>query len=693
MFYLTTSRPYTNATPHLGTAIDVIYADCLNRFFKRLFGHSFWSMGTDEHSFKIVKKAEELQISPQEFVDAKYQEFDQIFKSLDCLADNFVQSSSPKHKWFANLAFEKLLAKDLIYKKSYEGLYCTGCEDFYSGSQLIDGKCPIHTNLEIQKVAEENYFFRLTTFKEKLLKYLGQELETELQTDLQKKMEIKLQDELESELENSEDYKNLQKLEKELFLEKQNLKNGNQKAKNSQKPHKHGPNCNHDHDHQNEDENPHSHTDSEHSQNNKVLPVFVPDESVLVEMINFAGNLQDISISRQKSRINTDWGVPIESDKEHLMYVWFEALLTYLTPLIPDELWQNWENANLDKNLEMQKTLESEVWELLEDNLPQNLQIIGRDNAKFHLIIWPSVLFGLDLEPIESCLVHGMITDNLGRKFAKSLGNGVELEDFLAKMGMEGVRFFVLHDCNSVGDTSFDWTRVIESYNSNLANNLGNLVVRITNLVEKFMDGFVDLDKFEADNWQLLSQNKIILNPNKKAEKTSKNSKESSEKNHFSNSQIPENSSKLDNLENSQNFADLKTKNEEKSILQNSQNEIDFAGLKLEYLVDFNGVYQNLFDLRPEIAFANLLEESTRINRFLENTKPWSLGKNLEQNQTKIEQILTISTWNLLQIGRVLSVFLPQSGAKIVEILTEIKIKKAEIIFPKIELEKIENKS
>ena len=613
MFYLTTSRPYTNATPHLGTAIDVIYADCLNRFFKRLFGHSFWSMGTDEHSFKIVKKAQEIGILPQEFVDTKYAEFTQIFQNLDCLADNFVQSSSPKHKWFANLAFEKLLAKDLIYKKSYEGLYCTGCEDFYTGSQLIDGKCPIHVNLEIQKVAEENYFFRLTSFKDELLQYLGQ---------------------------NSE-ITNLENLEE---TEKTQVKNS-KKPKNSHKTHKHGPNCNHNIELQIEKE-------TLEKEKKEILPVFVPDESVLVEMINFAGDLHDISISRQKSRINTDWGVPIERDKEHLMYVWFEALLTYLTPLIPDELYGNSQSSNL----EMQKTVESEVWQLLEDNLPQNLQIIGRDNAKFHLIIWPAILFGLDLEPIESCLVHGMITDSLGLKFAKSLGNGVELENFIAKMGVEGVRFFVLHDCNSIGDTSFDWQRVVESYNSNLANNLGNLVVRITNLVEKFLDGFVDLDKFEADNWEILSQNKIILNPNKKTK------------------------NKLQN-----NLQKTGNENDQKPNL--TKTEFEFENLKLEYLVDFNGVYQNLFDLRPEIAFQNLLGESTRINRFLENTKPWALGKNLEQNQAKIEQILTISTWNLLQIGRSLSLFLPQSGAKIVEILTEIKIKKAEILFPKIELE------
>jgi methionyl-tRNA synthetase len=397
MYLITTSRPYTNARPHMGTAIDAIWADCFNRFFGRLHdGNTYFSMGTDEHSFKIADKAKELGISPKEFVDEKYTEFKNFYDALDIVADDFCQSSDLKHYWLANLAWDKLVSKNLIYKKTYQGLYCKGCEDFYAPSQLIDGRCPIHTNLEIQKVDEENYFFRLSAFKDEIMEYL----ET----------------------------------------------------------------------------------------------VVVPDRSVIVEMKNFAKDLEDISISRDRSRLSIDWGIPVNSDPKHVMYVWFEALLTYLTPLVDPDLWKEWQAAS-DKSI-----VEEKVWSQLSLRLPQNLQIIGRDNAKFHLIIYPAILAGLQLPKIEKCLIHGMITDSLGRKFAKSLGNGFEIDEYISKFGTEGVRFYVLHDVNSVGDTSFDWQRAVDSYNSNLADNLGNLVVRVTNLVEKNLNGFVDLDDVNVED-------------------------------------------------------------------------------------------------------------------------------------------------------------------------------------------------
>lgn len=507
MLYLTTSRPYTNATPHLGTAMDAVYADCLNRFFRRVHGQTFFSMGTDEHSFKIVDKAKELGTTPKEFVDAKYIEFQNLYQQLDIVFDNNLQSSDPKHYWVANLVWEKLKSKGLIYKKNYHGLYCVGCEDFYSESQLVDGRCPIHHNLEIQKVNEENYFFKLASFQPQILEYL----ET----------------------------------------------------------------------------------------------VKINDPSVILEMKNFAVDLQDISVSRDRSRLSMDWGIPVNSDSGHLMYVWFEALQTYLTPLIPDELFNNWTEADVD----LRKTIELEVWEILKDDLPQNLQIIGRDNAKFHLIIWTATLFALELEPIESFLVHGMINDKHGRKFAKSAGNGITLEDALSKFGKDGTRFVILHELNSVGDSNLDPDRAVESYNANLANNLGNLVVRVTNLVEKMLGGLVNFDPM-----------------------------------------------------------DLKTT----------------GSLKFE--VDLNGVYKELDNLAPEKAFRLLIAEATRINQYLEAHKPWELAKDAEKNQVKIKSVLTVASINLQLIAETLSIFLPDSGGQIVEILNQDKITKAPAIFPRIEV-------
>lgn len=394
MYYITTSRPYTNASPHLGTILDPIYADVYSRFQRRLLGYEkvFFSMGTDEHSAKIADKAMELGIAAQDYVDSKYNEFEHAFDSLDIAYDNFIQSSNPKHKWIANLVWQKLEKSGYIYKKSYEGLYCKGCEDFYSPSQLVNGHCPIHTNLEITTLQEENYFFKLSSLKEIITKYL----------------------------------ENVQ----------------------------------------------------------------VNDKSVIAESLNFVADLQDISISRDKSRLSMDWGVSIASDPAQVMYVWFEALITYLTPLIDDEIFDNWQNADTD----FKTSVESEVWDIFRHDLPQNLQVIGRDNVKFHLVIWAGMLLAMDLPPIATIIVHGMVNDSQGRKFAKSLGNGVQLEELQKLLGSDGVRFFVLYYCNSRGDTNFDWTKLVEMYNANLANNLGNLVNRITTLIEKHLQGLIDMN-------------------------------------------------------------------------------------------------------------------------------------------------------------------------------------------------------
>lgn len=501
MYYITTSRPYTNALPHLGTVMDPIYADAYTRFRRQMGDKVFFSMGTDEHSFKIANRAIELGLPPQEYANNQYELFDICFKSLDIQADNFIQSSDPKHKWTANLIWNVLVEKNLIYKKKYSGLYCIGCEDFYAESQLVKGKCPVHFNLEIQNVEEDNYFFKLTSFKTELIEYL-----------------------------------------------------------------------------------------------NKVK---INNPSIKIEMLNFVDDLKDISISRDKSRLEVEWGVVVEADPTNLMYVWFEALITYLTPLIPDELHENY----LESDSDIKTTIEKEIFNIFKTELPQKLQVIGTDNSKFHLVIWPAILIALDLPPIESLIIHGMVNDSEGKKFAKSLGNGIEYQEVVDKLGAEGVRFFVLNYCNSNSDTNFDWNKLIENYNACFVKNLGNLVMRITTLIEKNLNGIIDI-------------------------------------------------------------------------------EIDFV---TNIDIDISKIYSELETLRPENASRQLFIEISKINNYLEQTKPWALAKNMEENQNKILEILSSALLSLKSLLPALSIFYPKAAERIDLVISSDLIQKSEILFERIE--------
>lgn len=504
-YYITTSRPYTNATPHLGTILDPVYADVYARFNRLLGQQVFFSMGTDEHSSKIADEASKQGVSPQEFVNTKYQEFKQVFDHLELSADNFMQSSDVKHKWLANLAWEKLSAKNLIYKKQYQGLYCKGCEDFYSASQLVEGRCPIHANFEIQHVEEENYFFKLTAFQDSILDYLGR--------------------------------------------------------------------------------------------------VRVNDPSIINSMKNFCADLQDISISRDVSRQKTQWGVVVNRDPQHSMYVWFEALLTYLSPLVPDELYETW----IDSTPDIQKAVELEAWQIISENTPQNLQVIGTDNSKFHLVILPAILFGLDIEPIESIIIHGMINDAGGRKFAKSLGNGVSFDELYNKLGAEGVRFFVLFYCNSTGDTNYDEAKLLEMYNSNLGNKLGNLVMRLTTLISNFNDGDLDIEA-------------------------------------------------------------AKDAYEDNQVLR----------------LETETIYRELQSLRPEYGLRAWFDEVSKINKYLEDTKPWTLMKDKQANSKEITKILHIAIFGLLTLVEPLSLFLPATSELVDNYLRCDKIVKATPLFERL---------
>ena len=400
MYLLTTPIPYTNSEPHLGHLLEGVFADTMRRFYTRVATEEvFLTMGVDQHGLKIYEKAREEGREPEEFVAELAGNFRDLWTKYEVVPSAFVETSSASHRAVAQVVWQLLTKRDLIYKQSYEGLYCKGCEDFYAPSQLTDGKCPTH-GTEPVKMSEENYFFRLTDFGELIEAYLSE-------ADIQ--------------------------------------------------------------------------------------PSYIAKEYK-----NFIKDLQDISISREAARL--PWGVPVPGDETQVMYVWFEALINYLTAVVNPE--------TLDKLREFpnqQGEFAPEVLKELQEALPINLMYISKEIAKFHVVIFIAMLAGLDLPLPERVLAHGLINDHEGRKFSKSLGNGVTPAQMEEKFGIDGTRFLMLHDINVDGDTNFDWQTMSESYNAHLANNIGNLLMRVTTLIEKFCDGYVDLDSLEEPPFDFVS--------------------------------------------------------------------------------------------------------------------------------------------------------------------------------------------
>jgi methionyl-tRNA synthetase len=211
------------------------------------------------------------------------------------------------------------------------------------------------------------------------------------------------------------------------------------------------------------------------------------------EWLNFcAEGLEDVSISREKK--NLPWGVPVPEDDNQVMYVWFEALINYFTAVLDDEL--------VDELIEFphqRSEIGQKVLTQIRELFPVDFMYLGKDMPRFHLILWIGMLTALDIPLTRRSYVHGFITDGQGRKFSKSLGNGITIQQLLDQFGVDGARFVMLHETNLLDDTKFDMPRVIDAYNANLADNLGNLVVRVTNLIERFCDGVVATDALQED--------------------------------------------------------------------------------------------------------------------------------------------------------------------------------------------------
>ena len=370
-FYMTTAIAYTSGKPHIGNTYEIVLADAIARFRRQEGYDVYFQTGTDEHGQKIQEKAEKAGITPKEYVDNVAGEVKRIWDLMNTSYDNFVRTTDEDHEKQVKKIFKKLYDKGDIYKGSYEGLYCTPCESFWTESQLVDGKCP-DCGREVQPAKEEAYFFKMSKYADKLINYINEHPE---------------------------------------FIQPVSRKN--------------------------------------EMMNNFLLP-----------------GLQDLCVSRT----SFSWGIPVDFDPKHVVYVWLDALTNYITKI----------GYDADGNSS----------DLFNKNWPADLHLIGKDIIRFHTIYWPIFLMALDLPLPKQVFGHPWLLQG-GEKMSKSKGNVIYADDMADLFGVDATRYFVLHEMPFENDGIITWDLVIERYNSDLANILGNLVNRTISMSNKYVDGVV----------------------------------------------------------------------------------------------------------------------------------------------------------------------------------------------------------
>lgn len=375
--YITTAIPYVNAKPHIGNALDYLLADIWTRYQKQNGSEVRFAVGTDEHGNKIAAKAKEQNMEPQAYTDVMVESFKTMISSLGAEPTDFIRTTEARHAQTVGYIWQQL--QPYIYKGTYQGWYCVGCESFVTDKEATanNGICSEH-NQSYQRLSEENYYFKLSAF--------GPQIKQAIES---RKLEI--------------------------------------------------------------------------------APSFRQAE--ILKLLN--DGLQDISISRPLK--NLSWGIPVPGDPTQVIYVWIDALSNYLTVLgYPhDESWR-------------------EFW-------PADVQVIGKNIARFHAAIWPAMLIALQLTLPKKLLVHGFINVS-GVKMSKTIGNVVDPLELIGTYGVDAFRYYFARHIPTQGDGDFTRETFEVAYNSELGNELGNLVSRVAGMVTRYQEGVMsDLPQPEHD--------------------------------------------------------------------------------------------------------------------------------------------------------------------------------------------------
>jgi len=373
-FYVTTPIYYVNAAPHLGHAYTTIAADVMARHHRQRGEDVFFLTGTDEHGEPVADAAHALGIEPQELADRNAERFKALAPQLEASNDFFIRTTDPQHEAIVKEVLSRVRANGFVYEGTYEGWYCPRCADFKAETEIDEGnRCPIH-HIELTREREDNYFFKLSAFQERL---------------------------------------------EQLYGERED---------------------------------------------------FVTPRSRYNEALSFIrSGLRDVPLTRHK----LTWGVQVPWDPEHVFYVWFDALLNYYTALsyAPTPPGMSVADGDLVRRL----------W-------PASYHLIGKDILRFHAVYWPALLMAAEIELPEHVFVHGFLLMD-GEKMSKSLGNVLDPFAVIERFGADALRFYLLRDVPFGQDGSVSTAAFELRYESELANELGNLASRTIAMVQRYRGG------------------------------------------------------------------------------------------------------------------------------------------------------------------------------------------------------------
>jgi methionyl-tRNA synthetase len=363
-YYLTTPIYYVNARPHIGHTYTTIVADTIARYRRMRGDEVVFLTGTDEHGQKVERAAKAAGVSPQEYADRISGEYRRLWDQLDLRYDRFIRTTEWRHERAVHNLLLKARDAGYIYKGFYEGLYCVS-DEFYVDEPTPEGNCPL-CGRALEKIREENYYFKLSAFTDRLLRHY-----------------------------------------------------------------------------------------EEH-------PEFIQPEARRNEVLSFVrGGLRDLSVSRTSIK----WGIPWPDDDKHVIYVWYDALTSYMSGV-----------GYGDDELQYEK-----IW-------PADLHLIGKEILRFHAVYWPAFLMAAD-EPLPRQVVaHGWWTFE-GEKMSKSRGNIRLAQPAAAVLGVDALRYFLLREMVFGQDGSFSLDSLVGRYNSDLANGLGNFASRVLSMIEQYFGG------------------------------------------------------------------------------------------------------------------------------------------------------------------------------------------------------------